>query len=218
MNFKQNWKIILLITGTLILGLVAIFITVNLYKEKNNPKSTTTNIVKKATPTPKPPEIFEQAVPTSTPTAAICEIAFSTVSTPTPSPTPTATGTPSPTPTATATPTGTPSPTTTPTGTPTPTNTPSPQGCFYQCSENSDCSGNMSCLDYQGTFRCLNASCPEQSSCSCTTPTPTTTTKAASTATPTPEVTLAKSGFSLPTFGAIGGGVVFILASILLVL
>ena len=208
MNLKENWKIILLIFGTISLGSLAVFFTIKIYNQKNIPISS--EAIPTTKPTPTPTKQAKQ-LETYDVSGSVCEIAFSVV-------TPTPTNTASPTPTATGTPSPTSTPTPTATGTPSPTSTPAPQGCFYQCSQNSDCASQYSCLDYEGTFRCLNATCPSQANCVCTTPTPTPTAGVYPTATPTPEIVLEEAGFSLPTIGAIGGGVLFVLVSLLLVL
>jgi len=63
----------------------------------------------------------------------------------------------------------TPTPTPTPTSrfTPTPTNTPAPGACFSSCQNDNNCDSGLKCLDYSGTKRCLNPSCPTETDCGC---------------------------------------------------
>lgn len=123
-----------------------------------------------------------------------CRLSFS-ISGPTSTPVPTSTLTPTPSPTLTPTPTNTPAPTSGPTLTPTPTPTSSPTPT--------------------GT--------PAH------TPTPTPSPQASATptvgvqASPTPtfyvaQVELPEAGINLPTLGALFGGVILILTSLLLIL
>jgi len=144
-------------------------------------------------------------------------------------PPPPATPTLTPTPTLTITLTPTPTPTVTVTVTPTPTPT-IPVGCNQTCSSDANCTSGLVCYN----SRCRSSSCPSETDCTCpgptVTPTPTTTSTPGLTATPIPTTILAQvtptpvtelptAGFSLPTFGAILGGVVLILlASILFLL
>jgi len=84
---------------------------------------------------------------------------------------------PTPTPTeivVTATPTAppvSPTPTVTQGVTPTATPTqpkPTPGACFSECSVDSDCDGDNTCLAFKGgTKRCLKAKCPEEVDCGC---------------------------------------------------
>jgi len=120
------------------------------------------------------------------------------ISTSTPTPTSTPTGTPRPTPTSTPTPTPTGTPTPTPTGTPRPTPTPTP---IPQPTATST-------PTLTGTPR--------------PTPTPTPTSPPQAQATPTPttyvaQVELPQAGITLPTAGAVFGGVVLLLTSLLLI-
>lgn len=131
----------------------------------------------------------------------------------TPSATPTPTSTPSPTPTPTpTTPAGTPTPTLPPGVTPTPTvpggvATPTPvkASCNQSCNVSSDCMAGLTCTT---DGLCRNISCSEMASCVCPGSTPT----------PTPIGALPEAGLSLPTIGALGGGIVMILLGILLAL
>jgi hypothetical protein len=147
-----------------------------------------------------------------------------------PGPTPTNTLTPTPTSTLTPTPTSSP--------TPTPTTT---VGCNQSCTNNDGCNGDLIC----SSGRCRNENCSAETDCNCpgptSTPTPTPTNGPSSTptptatgtpgptstptpttilaqATPTPVVQLPQAGFAWPTFGAIFGGITFILIASLLFL
>ena len=138
---------------------------------------------------PAPPPPPPAATPTPTPTPT-------KIPTPTPTPTLIITPTPTPTPTGTVTPTPTPTPTgtatPTPTGTVTPTPTPTPTGTATPTPT--------------GTVTPTPTPTGE-------TPTPTVVAQA----TPAPQ--LPEAGFAWPTFGAIFGGIAFILiASILFLL
>ena len=115
------------------------------------------------------------------------------------------------------------SPTPTPTTpTPTPTTT---VGCNLSCTNNNNCNSGLIC----SSGYCRNQNCTAETSCNCPGPTSTPTPNPTSTpvptttltvvATPTPVVQLPTAGFTLPTFGAIFGGTLFvILASILFLL
>ena len=120
------------------------------------------------------------------------------VSTPTPTtPTPTPTGTVTPTPTLTPTPT----PTLTPTPTPTETVTPTPTGTVTPTPTSTPTPTETATPTPTGTL----------------TPTPTATPTVVAQATPAPQ--LPEAGFAWPTFGAIFGGMSFIIiASILFLL
>jgi len=153
----------------------------------------------------------------------------------TPTPTPTSTVTPTPTVIPSLTPTPTPTNSPTPTPTPTPKSTPTPlPGCWDTCDNDNDCSGSLVCQTINGTDRCLNASCPEQTDCVCPGPTATPTSTPTpggptatptstpvplppgATATPTPIPELPEAGLSLPTLGAVGLGLLLIIGSLLL--
>lgn len=154
-------------------------------------------------------------------TGVSCGTSFTPTPTPTLplTPTPTSTLTPTPTPTVTVTPTPTPTSTLTPTPTPTTT-----VGCNISCSSNSNCNNGLIC----SSGYCRNGSCTGETSCNCPGPTSTPTPGPTSTptptgtivtATPTPVVSLPTAGFTLPTFGAVFGGALFvILASALFLL
>jgi len=145
-----------------------------------------------STPTPTPPR---KDTPTPTPPRK---------DTPTPTPTGTVTPTPTntPTPTATPTPTGTLTPTPTPSGTvtPTPTETPTPTPT--------------------GTVTPTSSPTPTGTITPTATPTPTGTLTPTPTtvAEATPSAELPEAGFALPTFGAIIGGILLIIASLVFIL
>ena len=146
----------------------------------------------------------------------------------TPTPTPTQPDTPTPTPTQ---PTSTPTPTTPLTPTPTPTTT---VGCNQDCNTDSNCSNDLIC----SSDHCRNEDCPEEEDCNCpeptstptpivtVTPTPTGTVTITNTPTPTtttitestPSAELPEAGFTLPTFGAVIGGILLILVSLVFIL
>jgi len=111
----------------------------------------------------------------------------------TPTPTPTSTLTPTPTPTGTVTPTPTPTSTLTPTPTPTGTVTPTPTP----------------------TSTLTPTPTPTGTVTPTPTPTPTTTTAIAEA---TPSAELPEAGFTLPTFGAIIGGILLIVVSLVFIL
>ena len=137
-----------------------------------------------------------------------------------PGPTPTSTVTPTPTSSVTSTPT----PTSTVTSTPTPTPT-TVVGCDQSCTNDDNCNGDLIC----SSGHCRNKDCTGETDCSCpgptstptstptNGPTSTPTTTVSSQATPTP-VQLPQAGFAWPTFGAIFGGMAFILIASLLFL
>lgn len=108
-------------------------------------------------------------------------------------------------PEATPTPTETPAPEDTPTPTPTPM-----PSCWDTCTDDSDCVGSLVCQTVAGVNRCVNASCPTESDCVCAVPT---------TPTPTPiaQVELPEAGFALPTIGAILGGLLLIITSLVII-
>lgn len=153
-------------------------------------------------------------VPTPTPTTATIAQTGGTTTTETtqaPAPTPTPTlppgVTPTPTPTlppgVTPTPTLPPgvTPTPTPTATPAPTPTPIPS-CNSTCTSDSGCLSGLVCSN----GFCRNTQCLESANCNCITPTPTIVAR------------LPESGISLPTLGALGGGLLMILIGIILAL
>lgn len=125
--------------------------------------------------------------------------------TPTRTPTPTPTRTPTPTPTRTPTPTPTPPPGATPTPTPTPV-----PGCWGTCTPSTGCTSNLSCQTVNGTYRCVNTSCPTETDCICPTYV------AQVTATPVPQ--LPEAGFSLPTLGAVLTGLILLVTSLVLII
>lgn len=109
------------------------------------------------------------------------------------------------------------------TGTPTPTIT--VPDCWDECID--DCSGDLVCQDVSGTKRCVNESCDDEEDCECpgATPTPTSTPTPGPTATPKPGVTttptptpvvLPPAGISLPTIGALLGGITLVILSLIL--
>jgi len=131
------------------------------------PKNTPTP-TKKHTPTPsKTPTPTKKHTPTPTPTGTLTPTLTPTP-TPTSTPTPTGTLTPSPTPTSTPTPTGTLTPTPTPTNTLTPTPTDEQyRDCYDTCDYDENCDLEYFCEEVNGTKRCVNLDCPEESDCSC---------------------------------------------------
>lgn len=116
------------------------------------------------------------------------------------------------------------------TPTPTPTPTPVPPECWDECVVDSDCPGSLVCQEVESVDRCVNPDCPEEEDCACPgetptpTPTGTPTPTPTGTTTPTPtgptptEVALPEAGFSLPTLGAVLGGLLLIVASLLFAL
>jgi hypothetical protein len=112
----------------------------------------------------------------------------------------------------TPTPTGTVTPTPTSSVTPTPTPT-TAVGCDQSCTNDDSCNGDLIC----SSSRCRNKDCTGETDCSCPGPTSTPTTTVTAQATPTP-VELPQAGFAWPTFGAIFGGMAFILIASLLFL
>lgn len=143
-----------------------------------------------------------------TPTGGVvdprCVLEFGLATTGTP---PTGTLTPTPTlPTLTITPTPslTPPPGVTYTPTPTPT---SVLGCWDTCTPSTGCTEGLSCQTVNGTYRCVNPSCPLETDCIC---------PSASEATPTPVPQLPEAGFNLPTFGALLTGAVLLITSLIL--
>ena len=94
-------------------------------------------------PTPKPKPKASPVAPVIKEVAGegVCEVAFSIVE-PSPSPSPSPSVSPSP--------------------------SPSPIGCFDDgCTGDSDCTGDLRCLEVAGIDRCVNASCPEDIDCVC---------------------------------------------------
>lgn len=112
-----------------------------------------------------------------------------------------------------------------PTGTATPSMTTpaaatSLLGCYEECDSDDNCETDWRCQSVSGVQRCVNLSCPGEKDCRCLlaeaspltglTPTPTG---------PTPTlVVLPEAGISLPTIGAILGGVVLTLIALALAL
>jgi len=115
-----------------------------------------------------------------------------------------------------------------PSGTPTPT-IPVPE-CWEECTD--ECSGDLECQDVSGTDRCVHKDCPDEEDCVC--PGPTATPTPGPTATPTPTspppppgttptptptpVELPEAGVSLPTVGALLGGILLVVLSVILAL
>ncbi len=231
-RLKENWHLILIGLATIVLGIIAVFTAMKLYRTGNQPVAPTA---------PRPAPARE---PVET-----CRLVF-TVGGVTGTPTPTGRLTPTPTPTGRSTPTPTPS--AGPTATPTPV-----LGCYLECDSDSDCESNLRCQMISGTKRCVNPDCSDESDCTCNRrcwdvcgtgsecprdlscmqigetkrcvnskckqeqdcdcrPVVTT-------GTPTPTVYVAKvempePGFTLPTLGAVFGGVVLLITSLLLFL
>jgi len=69
----------------------------------------------------------------------VCEMSFTITASPSPTPTPTPSASPSPPPTA----------------------------CFDTCEIDSDCDGDLRCMNDPGEYRCVNDACPEDSDCDC---------------------------------------------------
>lgn len=202
---KQNWRLILIVFITLVLGAIAIITAYRLYQMRREPVAPTA-----PAPAPAAEEACTMYFSVSTPTPAVAgcyetcsgfspceeglvcgtdwcppgEICLQVLKCYNPDCPYEETCVCGPTPTATATPTGTatPTPTTAPTATPTPTSpvvaSPTPTSAFV------------------------------------VTPTPT----SIAVATPTPVVELPEAGFTLPTIGIAAGGLLLFALSLLLLL
>lgn len=158
---KNKITTIIIILITIGLATVAIVTGIKLY-----------NISKKPAVTPKPspvaevmPEVFQQEE-----TPDICQLAFNVVasSSPTPTPTPSEESSPTPTPSESAGPSPSEETSPQPSESAGPTPTPSPvPGCWDTCTTDSECGSSLSCLDVNGTKRCVNPSCSTESDCVC---------------------------------------------------
>lgn len=236
-NLKKNWYLAAIIAATVILAIIAVVTAVRLYQVGKEPVAPTapkpapavapqcqltftlaTPTPTTATPTPEEtptpiPECWEECTDdTDCPGGLVCddvdgtdlcinpecEIEEQEETCVCPEPTATPTESPTPTPTGTVVPTATP--------TPEPTATP-PPGCWDTCTDDDDCSGSLVCQTVAGVNRCVNASCPTESDCTCAIPV---------TPTPTP-VELPEAGFALPTIGAILGGLLLIITSLVII-
>jgi len=124
----------------------------------------------------------------------------------TPTPTPTRGTTPTPTPTGKVTPTPTPTSTLTPTPTPTGTVTPTPTGTITPTP-----TGTVTPTP-TGTITPTPTGTVTPTPTGTITPTPITVAQA------TPSAELPEAGFALPTFGAIIGGILLIVASLVFIL
>ena len=185
MKSKLSKSLILIVT--VILAGIAIFTAFKLYQ------------LRQQTVAPNAPSSIPQAASAAATPKACQLLAFSlTTSTPSVSPTPTVTA--SPTPTPSPTPTITSSPTSTPSVTPSPTGT--PNICNGTCGSNANCQSGLIC--YNGF--CRTPSCQESTSCVCAT----------TAATPTPQ--LPESGTNWPSVIGISAGGAVVLLSLLLAL
>jgi hypothetical protein len=178
----------LIITATVILAGVAIFTAFRLYQLRQQAVA------------PNAPSSNPKA-DTITPTNN-CNLTFTL-----------STGTPTATPTGSSTPTATPTGSSTATPTPTPSGT--PNSCGGTCGSDANCaSGYYIC--YNGF--CRDKSCPDETDCTCkgtTSPTPT----ISSTVTPAPtEASLPVSGTNWPTLMGTGIGILVILGAVILAL
>lgn len=109
-----------------------------------------------APPAPKPRPKASPVLPSvkQVTDEGVCEVAFSVVEpSPSPSPSPSVSPNPSPSPS--------------PSVSPSPSPSPPAIACFDQCSEDTDCTGDLRCQDVAGVDRCVNAECPNDIDCSC---------------------------------------------------
>lgn len=194
---RKNWSLLSVGLITVILAVVAIGTAWKLYQAGREPVAPTAP--------PSVPRAEEEEVPTPTPEDP-CVLEFEVTTT---------------------------------------TPTPTVPECWEECTD--ECSGDLVCQDVDGTDRCVNESCPEEEDCECpgttptptptgtvtptptltSTPTPTSTLTPTPTATPPPGTTptptptpveLPEAGISLPTIGALLGGILLVALSVILAL
>lgn len=223
---KKNLSLLLIILATVALGVIAVLISTKLYQTRKEPIAPTA---------PKPAPAAEPQ----------CRVTFmvSSVTTPTPglSTTPTTTPRVTPTPTATGSPAPTPTP---PPGCFLECSSDSQcqgslrcldyggakrclnplcssesdctcnKNCWDVCGHDSECPSGLSCLQTGATKRCINSSCKQEQDCDCSVVTPPPPTPSAYVA----KVDLPEVGFTLPTAGAIIGGISFVVLSLFLLL
>jgi len=94
------------------------------------------------------------------------------------------------------------------------------KGCWEVCGQDRECPENLRCRSIDGTYRCVNTSCDREQDCDCAGPTPIPTRPAVPTPsgpTPTP-IELPPAGISLPTIGAVAGGIILTIVAVLLAL
>ena len=90
-------------------------------------------------------------------------------------------------------------------------------GCWEVCGQNSECPEELDCRSIDGTYRCVNPDREREEDCECGIAEGPTLTPAPTRPAPT-LVELPEAGISLPTVGAVLGGVVLAVISLLLAL
>lgn len=101
------------------------------------------------------------------------------------------------------------------------------KNCWEICGQDRECPESLRCRAVDDTYRCVNQTCEREQDCDCAILTPTPTSKLVvvigsptsqpTGPTPTP-IELPPAGISLPTLGAIAGGIILTLVSLLLAL
>ena len=101
------------------------------------------------------------------------------------------------------------------------------KNCWEICGQDRECPENLRCRSIDGTYRCVNQTCEREQDCDCVVPTSTPTSRLVVViGSPTPQPTgptptpieLPPAGISLPTLGAIAGGIILTIVSLLLAL
>jgi len=137
-NFnKKNFFLILTVLATVILGTISVITAIKIYELGKQPIAPNAPVSKPKAGDACRLTLIVVGVPTATPTGG---------TTPTLTLTPTASLTPIP---------------------PTPTSTPSYKPCFTSCDNDAQCESNLACLEFSGTKRCLNSTCPQETDCGC---------------------------------------------------
>jgi len=142
---EKKWMLWGLIGFTVILLATAVFLFLQIRKPETE----------EALPSVRETET-EEVLPSveQVETEGVCELKFTVEASPSPSPS----VSPSPSPSASPSP----SPSVSPSPTPSP-----PPTCYDECETNADCAGDLICDDVNGTLRCVNYECPEESDCIC---------------------------------------------------